>query len=193
MIGQLRVWRCRAISLLAVWLLMMSGCAAQLRSAPVPDLNTLPASAPRTQHLVFEHDGERHELLAVLRHDQRMLRMVLLSPQGQRLLTLEQDADSARFLPGAVFDPPFSAQWLAERLSWSLWPAEELERTFKGSRWAVQQTEQGHRIYYRKQLVTIITDIGSCHIVDDVQAGYRLYRMTVEPNATHDELPCPAL
>lgn len=192
MIYPLWVKRCWAVGLLAVCLLI-SGCAAPLRSAPVPELATLPASAPRTQHLVFERDGERHELLAVLRHDQKVLRMALLSPQGQRLLTLEQDADGARFLPGAVFEPPFSAQWLVERLSWSLWPAEQLERTFDGSRWAVQQTDQGHRIYYRQQLVAIITDTEGCHIVNDVQAGYRLYRTTVEPNASHDELPCPAI
>ena len=192
MIEQLRLDRCWAAGLLAAWLLM-SGCATQLRSAPVPQLTALPASASRTQHLTFERDGERHELLAVLRHDQNLLRMALLSPQGQRLLTLEQDADGARFLPGAVFDPPFSAQWLAERLSWSLWPAEQLQEAFNGSRWAVQQTEQGHKIYYRKQLVAIITDTGGCHIVDDVQAGYRLYRTNVELDTSHDELPCPAL
>lgn len=192
MIDRLRIeWR-RAASLLAACLLI-SGCAAQLRSAPVPELATLPTSAPRTQHLVFEHGTERHELLAVLRHDQRSLRMALLSPQGQRLLTLEQDAEGARFLPGAVFEPPFPAQWLAERLSWSLWPVDQLARAFDGSRWTVQPTEHGHRIYYRKQLVAIISDTGGCHVVDDVQAGYRLYRTTVEPNASHDESPCPAL
>ena len=189
--NRLRHDRWLAFSLVAVCL-WLTGCAAPLRSAPVPDLATLPASAPRTQHLVFEHDGERRQLLAVLRHDQSALRMALLSPQGQRLLTLEQDGNGARFLPGAAFEPPFSAQWLAERLAWSLWPVEELERAFADSRWAVQRHEGGHKIYYRKQLIATVTDTGTCHIVDDVQAGYRLYRTTVAPNATHDELPCPA-
>ena len=191
MIHRLRLGRCLPAGMLAGCLLL-AGCAASPRSAPVPELRTLPASAPHTQHLVFEHDGERHELLAVLSHDQRVLRMALLSPQGQRLLTLEQDAKGARFLPGAAFDPPFSAQWLAERLSWSLWPVEQLARAFRGSSWSVQQHPQGHDIYYRKQLVASIIDTGHCHVVDDVQAGYRLYRTPVQPNASHDELPCPS-
>lgn len=191
MISALRLDRCAGLSLLMACL-WLSGCAAPFKPAPVPDLAALPASAPRTQHLIIEHDGERQQLLAVLRHDQSLLRMALLSPQGQRLLTLEQDGDGARFLPGAAFEPPFSAQWLAERLAWSLWPVEQLERAFADSRWAVQRQEGGHSIYYRKQLMATVTDSGSCHIVDDVQAGYRLYRTTVEPNATHNESPCPA-
>ena len=192
----IRIWS-RFDSHLAVGLLtaclLVTGCATGLRSAPVPPLSTLPTSAPSTQHLVFEHDGERHELLAVLRHDSDTLRMALLSPQGQRLLTLQQDNAGVRFLDGALFDPPFSAQWLLQRLSWSLWPVAQLEQAFRGSDWAVQQQAKGHNIYYRTQLVATITDIDNCHVVDDLQAGYRLYRMTVDRHPSHEELPCPAL
>ena len=173
--------------------LLVTGCATGMRSAPIPPLATLPASAPSTQHLVFEHDGERHELLAVLRHDSDTLRMALLSPQGQRLLTLEQDSEGVRFLDDALFDPPFSAQWLLQRLSWSLWPVAQLEHAFQGSGWSVQQHARGHNIYYRKQWVASITDSGRCHVVDDLQAGYRLYRMTVDSHPNDEELPCPAL
>lgn len=188
---RLRVHARLAFALLAACLLV-SGCAARFSAAPVPPLASLPASEPSTQHLVFEHGSERHQLLAVLRHDDRSLRMALLSPQGQRLLTLEQDDRGVRFLDGAVFDPPFSAQWLLERLSWSLWPVEQLQRSFQGSAWSVQQHAQGHDIYHRQQRVARITDSGDCHIVDDLQAGYRLYRTPLAPDSTQDEPPCPA-
>ena len=192
----IRVWSrfqpCLAAGVLSVCLLV-AGCATGMRSAPVPPLATLPASVPSTQHLVFEHDGERHELLAVLSHDSDTLRMALLSLQGQRLLTLQQDNAGVRFLDGALFEPPFSAQWLLQRLSWSLWPVAQLEQAFQGSDWAVQQRAKGHNIYYRKQWVASITDSGRCHVVDDLQAGYRLYRMTVDRHPSHEELPSPAL
>lgn len=174
--------------LFCVWL---GGCAISPRPAPIPDLATLPARAPQAQRLVFEHNGEWRELLALIRHNQTSLRLALLSPQGQRLLTLEQDSAGARFLPGAAFEPPFSAQWLAERIAWSLWPADELEQAFAGSHWAVQQHEGGHRIYYRKQLMATVSDGDNCHIVDDVQAGYRLYRAPLEPDATQEKSLCP--
>lgn len=185
-----RVNQSMAIATLSLCL-MLSACASRFGAAPVPPLASLPASAPSTQHLVFEHGSERHELLAVLRHDERSLRMALLSPQGQRLLTLEQDERGVRFLDGAVFDPPFSAQWLLERLSWSLWPVEQLQHSFQGSAWSVRQHAHGHDIYHRKQRVASITDTGACHIVDDLQAGYRLYRSTLEPDSHQGEPPCP--
>ena len=171
--------------------LMASACATRFGAAPVPPLAALPASAPSTQHLVFEHGDEQHQLLAVLRHDDRKLRMALLSPQGQRLLTLEQDERGVRFADGAVFDPPFSAQWLLERLSWSLWPVEQLQHSFQGSAWSVRQHTRGHDIYHRKQRVARITATGACHIVDDLQAGYRLCRSTLEPDRHQGESPCP--
>lgn len=180
-----------AVGIVSVCLLA-SGCASRFSAAPVPPLSTLPASAPSTQQLVFEHGNERHQLLAVLRHDNQTLRMALLSPQGQRLLTLEQDEQGARFLPGAVFDPPFSAQWLLQRLSWSLWPVEQLEHAFRDSAWSVQPTAQGHAIFHRQQQVANIIDQGHCHIVNDLQAGYRLVRTTIEPGLHDDEQPCPA-
>jgi hypothetical protein len=159
----------------------------------LPDLARLPPDTQRTEHLILQSAEQRQELLGVIQHDHGSLRMTLLSLQGQRLLTLVHDKNGARFLPGAPFDPPFSAHWLASRIAWTLWSPTELRRSFRGSAWRVRQDETGHSVYHLGRRVARIVLSAHCTLIDDTQAGYRLYIIPVESTLQQAGYPCPAI
>jgi hypothetical protein len=185
-----------AVGLLAIGLaLVLAACGARPATAPAPELSALPAAGPQTQRLTFFHGDERRELIGILRHDSESLQMAMLSPQGQRLLTLVRDAEGARFLADAAFDPPFSAEWLASRLAWILWPEEALEEAFAGSSWALKVGSRGRTIYHRDREIARITGSAACRILDDLEGGYRLQIAAVsadDDDADRNEDACPA-
>ncbi len=158
-----------------VLLLALSACSNIPPTSPAPSLATLPPATPSIQRLTFEHANKRDTLLGVIRHDHQQLQLALLSLQGQRLLTMVRDENGSRFLPDAVFDPPFSADWLASRLTWSLWPKDDIQDAFNGTDWTLETTARQRRIYYRGRLKARIDTTPQCRVIDDVEAGYRLY------------------
>lgn len=170
-------------------LLLLFGCAGR-PVATVPSLATLPAMETQRQRLTFEHNDQRHEMIGVLRHDDKTLRLVILSPQGQRLLTLIHDDSGSRFLQDAAFEPPFTAEWLASRLSWNLWPAPAIKQAFGSSAWSIQEDETGRTMRYRQRIVARISGNSACTFIDDVEAGYRLYIM---PLSDTDQTTAPCL
>lgn len=191
----------RRIALVGL-LLSITACSLTPTSPPAPSLATLPPADPTTQRLSFERDGETRVLIGVLSHDNEQLQLALLSPQGQRLLTLVRDASGARFLPGAVFEPPFSADWLASRLSWSLWSEAQLANTFAGSDWSLTQAGQERRIYRGRQLVARLRITPTCQVIDDIEAGYQLsvasltapsHTGAITNNTTATDPPCPSM
>lgn len=170
--------------LLALWL---SGCAMQ--PAPAPSLTALPVAPAQTLQLRFVHAGEEHSMIGVLRRDASSVRLALLSPQGQRLLTWSRDAEGAQLL-AEDWQPPFDADWLGSRLAWSLWPAEALQQAFSGSRWALQGSPDERLIYYRKQLIAKVKIAGTCRRIDDLDAGYQL--TITAADAARNPTPCPS-
>ncbi|CAM3599114.1 DUF3261 domain-containing protein [Halomonas sp. FME1] len=178
---------CQTGLLIALFLLL--GCAGQ-PMAGVPSLATLPAMETQRQRLTFEHNNQRHEMIGILRHDEKTLRLVILSPQGQRLLTLIHDDNGSRFQHDAAFEPPFTAEWLASRLSWNLWPAPAIEQTFLSNAWSMQEDETGRTIRYRQRVIARISGNSACALIDDVEADYRLYIM---PLSDTDQAAAPCL
>ena len=157
----------------------------------MPALHTLAPISAQTQRLTFEHQGERRVLLGVLRHDHQQLQLALISPQGQRLLTLVQDDEGARFAPGAAFEPPFSAAWLASRLSFSLWPEARLREAFAGSDWSLEQRDHERRIYHQGRLAVRLEMTPTCHVIHDIEADYRLSVATLAPSPDARENKSP--
>lgn len=175
--------RLSCLLLLTIWL---SGCAMQ--PAPAPALAALPVAPVQTLQLRFVHGEQEHAMIGVLRRDADSLRLVLLSPQGQRLLTWQRDANGAQ-LQADDWQPPFDAVWLGSRLAWSLWPADALQRAFSGSRWRLGGSPEERAIYYRKQLIAKVKIVGDCRRIDDLDAGYQL-TITVA-DAARKTSPCP--
>lgn len=147
-----------------------------------------------TQRLTFHHGGKTQQLLGIMRHDARSLTLVILSPQGQRLLTLNVDDEQAYFLTDAAFEPPFSADWLASRLIWSLWPAPSLTEAFAGTPWRLEQQGITRDISYRDAPVVRIEQYPHCLFIDDRQGQYRLQIASLDkasPNKMEGSCPGP--
>lgn len=179
-------------ALLTAALALLVGCAGQPVDAPLPEPAALPDLGMQMQRLTFDHQDQRHELIGVLRHDERALRLVLLSPQGQRLLTLEHDEQGARFLADTSFDPAFSAGWLASRLAWSLWPSSSLTQAFDGSDWSLLEDRKKRTIRYQRRVIAHITGSAECRIIDDFEGEYRLYIAPLDDATDRTAATCPA-
>ena len=86
--------------LLALWLL--AGCASQPSTRPQsPSLNLLPPaegveSVLLKQKVTMLAAQGQQQFLAVARFDRQNLKLVVLLPSGQRLLTLDYDGEKLR-------------------------------------------------------------------------------------------------
>ncbi|AVV34792.1 hypothetical protein C8233_15125 [Halomonas sp. SF2003] len=100
-------------------------------------------------------------LIGVLRQSPEAMRLVMLSVQGQRLLTLVHDADGSRFekaRPEVLEKLPFSADWLARRIAWVHWPQAAIDDAFANTGW--QLVQRGDWQQGRQPAQRIITQDG---------------------------------
>lgn len=100
-------------------------------------------------------------LIGVLRQSPEAMRLVMLSVQGQRLLTLVHDADGSRFekaRPEVLEKLPFSADWLARRIAWVHWPQAAIDAAFANTGW--QLVQRGDWQQGRQPAQRIITQDG---------------------------------
>ncbi|MBS4154278.1 DUF3261 domain-containing protein [Cobetia sp. MC34] len=89
-----------------------------------------------------EQEQNLPPLIGVLRQSPEAMRLVMLSVQGQRLLTLVHDADGSRFekaRPEVLEKLPFSADWLARRIAWVHWPQAAIDAAFANTGWQLVQ------------------------------------------------------
>ncbi|MBU3009277.1 DUF3261 domain-containing protein [Cobetia amphilecti] len=166
--------------------LLLSGCSL-LAPQPLEAVSPMPALASleqtRTQRLILRVariesegsakravDAEAGEgakeqnlppLIGVLRQSPEAMRLVMLSVQGQRLLTLVHDADGSRFekaRPEVLEKLPFSADWLARRIAWVHWPQAAIDAAFANTGW--QLVQRGDWQQGRQPAQRIITQDG---------------------------------
>lgn len=153
---------------------------------------TLQGVETQLQHLTFEHHHQRHQLIGVLRHDEHSLRLIMLSPQGQRLLTLLHDDKGARFTGDTAFDPGVSASWLASRLTWSLWPSSALQQSFAGSQWTLMEDGNRRTIRYQSQIIAHVDLSADCLAIHDIEGSYRLYIAPLDDTSSRTPATCPS-
>ncbi|MCM2131730.1 DUF3261 domain-containing protein [Larsenimonas rhizosphaerae] len=176
---------------LAPWLgimllTLLAGCMGP-QLAPTPALDHPAAPNTLTRLLTFtphDKDDDARQLLGVIRLMPGGLQTVVATPTGQRLFTLVDDAQGARYTQ-TLMKPPFPAAWLAARLEWGLWPAPALADAWQGSDWtlATERDPQGRTIRHIRQkgrdIVTVTYDgdqpLAPAPVyLDDHQAGYTL-------------------
>jgi len=108
-----------------------------------------------------EQEQNLPPLIGVLRQSPEAMRLVMLSVQGQRLLTLVHDADGSRFekaRPEVLEKLPFSADWLARRIAWVHWPQAAIDDAFANTGW--QLVQRGDWQQGRQPAQRIITQDG---------------------------------
>ncbi|MFC0336440.1 Protein of unknown function [Kushneria avicenniae] len=176
-----RLWPCALLLVLT----LLVGC-----SAPAMAPQAAPGWQGETQTLKrrltitpFDNAREAQTLLAVIRLDNEGLRVVIATPTGQRLFTLVRDDQGARYTRSIMDQPPFPAEWFAQRLEWSLRPESDLKTAFQNSAWQVrdQGFEHGRvrEILEGDTLVaridTIERPVSQAHdVLTDFQIGYRM-------------------
>ncbi|MDH2421254.1 DUF3261 domain-containing protein [Cobetia amphilecti] len=178
--------RLRLASLAVAATLLLSGCSL-LAPQPLEAVSPMPTLASleqtSTQRLILRVariesddsaqravDAEAGEsaqeqnlppLIGVLRQSPEAMRLVMLSVQGQRLLTLVHDADGSRFekaRPEVLEKLPFSADWLARRIAWVHWPQAAIDDAFANTGW--QLVQRGDWQQRRQPAQRIITQEG---------------------------------
>lgn len=89
---------------IAALLALLAGCSLAPPLPPAPSQPALAEPATLKRQLTFERDDdpEPQTLIALIRLDGSELRAALLTPYGQRLVTLVQDADGSRYVAGDV-------------------------------------------------------------------------------------------
>ncbi|MBZ9559930.1 MULTISPECIES: DUF3261 domain-containing protein [unclassified Modicisalibacter] len=171
--------------LLALWL---TGCSLAPPVPPAPEQPALADPATMKRRLTFQPDDPTRDpqmLIALLRLDGATLRAVLLTPYGQRLVTLVHDADGDRYQAGdlpldTVTERLPPADWLAARLVWCLWPTDALREALAGSDWSVTVADGARIIRHRQRTIARITPADTragrddTVLLDDRQGGYRL-------------------
>ncbi|WP_048306839.1 DUF3261 domain-containing protein [Halomonas sp. PR-M31] len=132
----------------------------------------------------------------MIRLEEGKLRVVFLTPYGQRLTTLVHDEEGSRFEEGDVPEKmvkeafPASPEWLASRLEWSLWPAVALEEAFIDSPWSMSIAGDAREIRRYDTLIARITPAMTdasreeTVILEDRQGQFRLRIEPLEESAT---------
>ncbi|MDW5377464.1 DUF3261 domain-containing protein [Halomonas sp. HP20-15] len=171
----------------ALLLALLAACSLTPPLPPAPNQPALAEPTMLKRQLSFERDDRREAqtLIALIRLDGTALRAALLTPYGQRLVTLVDDDDGSRYVAGDVplaeieqRLPP--AEWLAARLQWCLWPAAALREAFAGTSWRLTLSEGAREISHRGQLIARISPADSQAgkrepvLLDDRQGQYRL-------------------
>lgn len=157
--------------------------------APSPAFDTVGFHGTLKRRLTFiPYDDRRQarELIGLIALSDDQLRAVLLTPFGQRLVTLEHDSEGSRFVPGDIPPEalqetlPISPEWLASRLEWSLWTTEALRDAFAGSEWSVAIDDGNRVIRHHGESVARITpatasaNTAGVVLLDDRQGRYTL-------------------
>lgn len=173
----------------AMLLVVLASCSLTPSVSPSPTLDSAPLTGTLKRRLMFLPDDATQQaqtLIGLIHLDESRLRAVLLSPYGQRLVTLIHDDRGSRYQAGDL--PPESlrdqlpmpAAWLAARLQWSLWTTKALQEAFAGSAWSVSVEDQARVIRHRGAVVARITPAGTHAarseevLLDDRQGQYRL-------------------
>lgn len=191
--------RRRIVSLLlgplGLAMLGLAGCSLTPPVAPPPSFDSVAATDTFKRRLTFMPDDESQPsqtLIGLIRIADHELRAVLLTPYGQRLVTLVNDAEGSRYLAGdvpqAIIEEklPVPADWLASRLQWSLWPVAALRDAFAGSAWSIAVEGESRIIRHHGKVMARITpasasaDTRQDVLLDDRQGRYRLHITPLE-------------
>ncbi|HAR09858.1 MAG: hypothetical protein CL810_08795 [Cobetia sp.] len=134
-------------------------------------------------------------LIGVLRQSPEAMRLVMLSVQGQRLLTLVHDADGSRFekaRPEVLEKLPFSADWLARRIAWVHWPQAAIDDAFANTGW--QLVQRGDWQQSRQPAQRIITQDGVtiAELTRDASGSVTLRDPAADMQLTLEPLAAPS-
>ncbi len=166
-------------------LLFLAGCSAQQLTMPVAgELRLLPPAegvAPvlLKQKLTLQVGQRQQQFLAVARFDRQRLKLVVLLPSGQRLLTLDYDGVELVQESFAPLDLP--GREILAIMQFSSWPEASLRAHYlEHDGWRVQVDASERRLLIESGTVLTIAYRPTELWVDNHLREYRIIVHTLE-------------
>ncbi len=164
---------------------LASGCSSrQLEPMPAPQLALLPPAdivneLLLKQKITFEAVGRQQQFLVVARFQRPRLKLVLLLPTGQPLLTLDydgqkllQDNQSTLELPGRE---------ILASMQFALWPEKSLQRNYPSDAgWQINISDRHRSLLTASGAVLRISRKSETLVVDNYLHDYRVIIQTLE-------------
>ena len=164
---------------------LFSGCSAQQAMLSSPgELRLLPPAEGNAEVLLKQKvtmlAGQREQqFLTVARFDRRQLRLVVLLPSGQRLLTLDYDGVELRQQQDMAIDLP--GEEILAIMQFAHWPEVSLRRHYaEADGWRVQVTPAERRLLTDSGLALSIDYRPRKWLIDNHQKNYRVIVETLE-------------
>jgi hypothetical protein len=166
-------------------LLFAAGCSAQQQAARAPtELQLLPPAEGMTpvllkQKLTLQARQRQQQFLAVARFERQRLRLVVLLPSGQRLLTLDYDGDELVQESFSAFDLP--GREILAIMQFASWPEVSLRAHYRErDGWRVQTSPDERRLLTDSGTALTIAYKPGQLIIDNDLKEYRVIVQTLE-------------
>ncbi len=164
---------------------LLSSCSAQQAMLPTPgELRLLPPAEGNAEVLLKQKvtmlAGQREQqFLTVARFDRRHLKLVVLLPSGQRLLTLDYDGEELRQQKDLAIDLP--GREILAIMQFANWPETSLRRHYlEADGWRVQVTPAERRLLTDSGVALSIGYRPREWLIHNHQKNYRVIVETLE-------------
>jgi len=176
----------RRLSLSVLLLLaLLPGCSSkQLETTPPPQLVLLPPAQIASeillkQKITFEAGGRQQQFLVVARFERSRLKLVLLMPAGQPLLTL--DYDGRKLLQNNQSTVELPGREILASMQFALWPQQSLQQHYPpDAGWQVEISDRQRSLLTASGAVLKISHKSETLVVDNHLHDYRVLIQTLE-------------
>lgn len=128
------------LTITALMIVAIAACAAHRRpEIPLLPPATLGADIYATQQLRFTHNQQEQTLLAAITVDARHLRLLGLTPQGQRLINIDYDGSTVQSEQSSHLPFTVSARAVLQQLQLAYWPLPALTKHYRQP-WSVLES-----------------------------------------------------
>jgi len=165
--------------------LMLAACSAARLTAPgPPSLHLLPpGEAPAAlllkQKITLQANGAQRQFLAVARFGLQRLQLVVLSPEGQRLLSLDYDGENLLQEDYGPLDLP--GREILAIIQFAMWPEDSIKAHYPAQDgWLVETSAAGRILLTASGAVLKISFQHEELSVDNYLHGYRVIVDTLE-------------
>ncbi|MDH3759446.1 MAG: DUF3261 domain-containing protein [Gammaproteobacteria bacterium] len=163
----------------------LGGCSSrQLDTMPPPQLLLLPPAEIAgeillKQAITFEAGGRQQQFLVVARFQRPRLKLVLLLPSGQPLLTL--DYDGQKLLQDNQSTVELPGREILASMQFALWPQRSLQRHYPPEAgWQIKTSDRDRTLLTASGVVLKISRESETLVVDNHLHDYRVIIQTLE-------------
>jgi hypothetical protein len=165
-------------------LLLLCGCAAFKPRPADPGLGLLPPadagfSADLTQAITLTKGGQAVEVMAVVEISPQAVKLAVLSPLGNRVLSLDWDGKTLKQERDPSLPKEFPAELILRDLQLALWAEEPLRRHLP-RRWSLRAMPGRREFFKDGQSVISISTTDGVTEFDHAALGYHLHIQPVK-------------